>query len=182
MDDFWNRDDFEIIDFARSEPEVFSCPDDAITCRFKENLESIMETVEDGWDPFAVTWGDTNTPAQRPINDPVLSDISRQCDAPYLQLDLFADHPEALMSWPREGIGPAALDLLGAAVIEWSDCRESHLVADLVGLLRRGHYPVEQITDLAVSMFRLVALIAGSQKVTVWEAHGLFLKQHRLAA
>jgi hypothetical protein len=175
----WGEDDFEVIQFVRAEPAVYSRPEDEITKRFHKSLESIVEDVSDGWSLFAVTWGDTSTPTQRPVDEPELIGISRQWATTYLQLDLFADHPEIAGVWPQEGISVAALDLLGAAVLEWSDIREPHLVADLVGLLRRSHAPLEEIADLAISMFRLVALISGAQKISVGDAHQQFLKHHR---
>lgn len=179
MDDEWNINDFVVFEYPKADPAIFSCPDDEITRRLRESLNVIMTEATDEWNLSTDTSLDLTIPPQRPIDDPVLANLSRQCEFSYLQLDLFADHPETVVCWPREGISEAALDLLGAAVLEWSDCRERHSVADVVGLLRRGHAPLEQVADLAISMFRVVVMSAGSQHISLGDAHRQFLTLHR---
>lgn len=185
-DDWFDSDDdrdeegqpiprFKVVNIAYAEPALFSLPHDP-------SVKRIQEFVDSRFDSYGVVWaradtvrGNLDVLVQHPALGEEQSHLALQMEQNHLQLSLFSEHPEIQISSPSEDLLNSVMDLVGAIVIERSDVRETTLVADMVGLLRRHGSPVNLITDMALAVFDVILSIAASREMYLWDAHEFYL-------
>jgi hypothetical protein len=165
----------ETVRIAFSTPEVFARPDDSAVARVHSHVSRRLDSLEESEVYFRTVHSGFETPAQQPLEAGALCDSATDLQQGFLQLSLFADHPEVVVDLRHHTMSASMLDLLGAIILEETDVREKSLVADVVGLLRRDGAPVNEVVDLALAAFDTILDNAVALQCPLWEAHARYL-------
>lgn len=166
---------FELVRILEAEAAHFSAPNDPAVKRIREYVDARCDSFGRVWVHADTVRGDFDVPVQRSVEGEIPVGLSMQMEQEYLQLSLFSNHPDVQVSLGHEEITASVMDLLGAIVVERSDVRETTLVADMVGLLRRHGSPLDQIADMAMAVFDVILSIAASRDLYLWDAHEFYL-------
>ena len=179
----WDDDDdiealeFEVVTIAHCEPAEFAVDDnDPVVQRVKEHISASISAVEGSWLYADFCQGPIDVAAQRPLDGDALQGLDAVVNQSYLQMTLFSDHPEVALTHEPDAMEASVIDLVGAMVLHASDIRERALIADLIGLMRRGGEPVEMIVDRAVVMFDAILTVAASASLRLWDAHSAYMR------